>query len=131
MFDILQGNYWKSEPWSKYFSVVQSLACSILQYAEYLDSQVKKVKVNHTLPIPVRDISESMQIKYIVSTRSVFPLFLQLNSILKNMNEYEYLFLNDLCPDDPRNRYHYLQSLQKNGLEFPTITVPIKCFPTV
>lgn len=121
LFDILQGNYWKSEPWSKYFSEVQSLACSILQYAEYLDSQVKKVKVNHTLPIPVRDISESMQIKYIVSTRSVFPLFLQLNSILKNMNEYEYLFLNDLCPDDPRNRYHYLQSLQKNGLEFPTI----------
>ena len=121
LFDILQGNYWKSKPWSKYFSEVQSLACSILQYAEYLDSQVKKVKVNHTLPIPVRDISESMQIKYIVSTRSVFPLFLQLNSILKNMNEYEYLFLNDLCPDDPRNRYHYLQSLQKNGLEFPTI----------
>ena len=62
-----------------------------------------------------------MQIKYIVSTRSVFPLFLQLNSILKNMNEYENLFLNDLCPDDPRNRYNYLQSLQKNGLEFPTI----------
>ena len=51
----------KSEPWSKYFSEVQSLACSILQYAEYLDSQVKKVKVNHTLSIPVRDINTLFQ----------------------------------------------------------------------
>ena len=56
MFDILQGNYWKSEPWSKCFSEVQSLACSIFQYADYLDNQVKRVKFNHALPIPVREI---------------------------------------------------------------------------
>ena len=56
-----------------------------------------------------------MQIKYIVSTRSVFPLFLQLNSIMKNMNEYEYLFLNDLCPDDPRNRYGSVSEKMKSG----------------
>ena len=40
MFDILQGIYWKSEPCSKHFNDVQSLVCSILQYADYLDNQV-------------------------------------------------------------------------------------------
>ena len=31
LFDILQGNYWKSEPWSKYFSELQLLVayCSM------------------------------------------------------------------------------------------------------
>lgn len=51
------------------------------------------------------------------TTSSLFPLFRELSSTLEAVQPYEHVFLNELCPGDPRRRYEFIQSLQRTGVE--------------
>ena len=97
---------------------MESLAGSLAQYADYLERQNKKTKLRHASVGPVRQLSDSITLTYVkATTGSLFPLFRELSSTLEAVQPYEHVFLNELCPGDPRKRYEFIQSLQRTGIE--------------
>ena len=97
---------------------MESLAGSLAQYADYLERQNKKTKLRHASVGPVRQLSDSITLTYVkATTGSLFPLFRELSSTLEAVQPYEHVFLNELCPGDPRRRYEFIQSLQRIGIE--------------
>ena len=51
------------------------------------------------------------------TTSTTFPLFREVDATLEGMQEYKYVFLNDLLPDEPRKRYDFLRSLLRTGIQ--------------
>ena len=122
LFSILQGNYWKRPPWQEFCREIEALAGSISQYVDYLDRQNKEMTLKHMSEVPVRSITDSITVPYVKATTSTtFPLFREVDATLAGMQEYEYAFLNDLLPDEPRKRYNFLQSLLRTGIQSPIV----------
>ena len=99
---------------------MKSLAGSLAQYADYvyLERQNKKLKLRHASVSPVRQLSDSITLMYVkATTSSLFPLFRELSSTLEAVQPYEHVFLNELCPGDPRRRYEFIQSFERTGVE--------------
>ena len=96
---------------------MESLAGSLAQYADYLERQNKKSKLRHASVGPVRQLSDSITLTYVkATTSSLFPLFRELSSTLEAVQPYEHVFLNELCPRDPR-WYEFIQSFERTGVE--------------
>ena len=55
------------------------------------------------------------------TTSTTFPLFREVDATLEGMQEYNYIFFNDLLPDEPRKRYDFLHSLLKTGIQSPIV----------
>ena len=70
LFSILQASFWQQEKWKQFHADVVSLARSIAQYYDYLNSQCKKVKLAHQSPTPVRSLADSMCVKYVKACQS-------------------------------------------------------------
>ena len=122
LFSVLQGNYWKRDPWQEFRKEVESLAGSIAQYVDYLDMQNKKMTLKHMSEVPVRSIADTITVTYVKATTSTtFPLFREVDATLEGMQEYEYVFLNDLLPDEPKKRYDFLCSLLRTGIQSPIV----------
>ena len=118
LFSILQGSYWKCKSWQTFGSEVESLAGSLAQYVDYLERQNKKAKLRHASDVPIRQLSNSITLTYIkATTGSLFPSFRELSTTLEAAEPYQHVFLNDLCPGDPRRRYEFIQSLERTGVE--------------
>lgn len=112
LFSLLQGSYWKRQHWQNFGSEMESLVGSLAQYADYLERQNKKTKLRHASVGPVRQLSDSITLTYVKAiTGSLFPLFRELSSTLEAVQPYEHVFLNELCPGNPRRRYEFIQSL--------------------
>lgn len=63
----------------------------------------------------------AISVTYIKPSSQLFPRFDQLNDTLEMVPHYQPKLLNDYCPDDPRRRYDFLQSLKSTGLQFPIL----------
>ena len=97
LFSVLQGNNWKWDPWQEFCEEVESLTGSIAQYVDYLDRQNKKM----TLKLITDTITDTITVTYVeATTSSTFPLFQEVDATLEGMQKYEYVFLNDLLPDE-------------------------------
>ena len=61
-----------------------------------------------------------MSVKYIEPCSGVPVSRLQeLLHILQEMEDNQYLALNDLIPNEPRQKYEFIQCLERNGLSAP------------
>ena len=71
----------------------------------------------HARSNPVRQLSDSMSVKYIELCRGVpiSPLF----GCLQEREDGEYLALNEFTPDQPQQTYEFIQCLERNGLPVP------------
>ena len=97
LFSVLQGNNWKWDPWQEFCKEVESLTGSIAQYVDYLDRQNKKMTLKHITDT----ITDTITVTYVeATTSSTFPLFQEVDATLEGMQKYEYVFLNDLLPDE-------------------------------
>ena len=71
----------------------------------------------HARSNPVRQLSDSMSVKCIEPCRVVQIVKLEpLLGCLQEMEDGEYLVLNKFTPDQPRQRYKFIQCLERNGL---------------
>lgn len=74
LFQHLQAPFWSSNPlWQTFHQQTLSLAKSLADYADYLSMQNKTMKSIHCRSSPVRQISNSLSLKY-VSTCGGAPL---------------------------------------------------------
>ena len=120
LFQNLQGSFWSHVSLQRLYQQTRSLAQSLAGYADYLSSQNKIMKDLHARSNPVRQLSDSMSVKYIEPCRGVpigrlEPLF----GCLQEREDGEYLVLNEFTPDQPRQTYEFIQCLERNGLPVP------------
>ena len=125
LFRVLQASFWQqTEKWKQFHGDTAALASSLAHYCDYLGDQCKKMKLNHVSTTPVRNLADSICVKFVKPCqRDCLPRFNELNQHLQTRQTYEHVFLNQFTPDDPRKRYDYLQSLERSGCKFPVVIV--------
>ena len=116
LFSLLQKSYWKRQPWQNFGSGVfcwhSSSICWLPGKAE------QEIKAEACFSWLCQAALESITLTYVKATTSgLFPLFRELSCTLEAVQPYEHVFLNELCPGDPRRRYEFIQSLQRTGVE--------------
>ena len=58
LFVLLLNSYWKRSAWSSFKTHIEALARSLVDYADYLSDQNKKMKIHHSQNLPSRQISQ-------------------------------------------------------------------------
>ena len=59
LLHCLQASYWNRQHWVQLKNDVEQFAQALGGYAGYLEKSLKKTKLNHSLPSPVREISNN------------------------------------------------------------------------
>ena len=89
-------------------------------YVDQLDQQHARVNTNHSLMTPVRSLSEAES--FIVIRPQAKECYRELNNLLKSVNDFEPVFVNDVCPISARQRRYYMdclsQSIQVHAVKF-------------
>jgi len=120
---LLQANPWERENWREFKQDVSNLASSISGYVEYLSQTNTVTKYNHTLPMPVRELSSNLQLKLIPisKTNSATPTSLcNIEKTLDNKSCFEFISANSLLPPSNSMQKHCLiELLSANSLKFP------------
>ena len=84
------------------------------------------MKVVHARSLPVWQMSELMSVKYIELCSGVPVSRLQeLFHSLQEIEDNQYVALNDLIPDEPRQKYEFIQYLERNGLSAPIMLLTL------
>jgi len=120
LFLNLQASFWAALPWQHLKRKMELIASSVSNYAVYLSSQSKKMSEAHHQTTPVRQLSNSLSIKYLKPCRQN-TMFEAISESLTSKGYHECLFLNDFLPSDARKRYGFIQCLEKSGLAYPII----------
>ena len=113
LYKNLQGSFWSHISFHRLQQETRLLAQSLAGYADYLSSQNKIMKAVHARSLPVRQISESMSVKYIEPCSGV-PVS-RLQELLHSLQEKEdnhYLAMNNLLPDEPGQKKEFIQCLE-------------------
>ena len=71
LFQNRQGSFWSHASLQRLYQQTRSLAQSLARYVDYLSSQNKIMKDLHARSNPVRQLSDSMSVKYIEPCRGV------------------------------------------------------------
>ena len=122
LFHNLQKSIWSREQLKLIHRNTEQLARSVASYADYLSSQRKKMNTIHSFVSPVRQVSDSMSVKFVKASTGVLSCNTRLemlSSCLRDKSEYEFVPLCDFLPDASRARYEYIQTLESNGLPYP------------
>ena len=97
---------------------VESLANNVSSYSEYLSSQNRAMKISHAKSTPVRQLSDSLAIKFIHPCCGVPEKDLGM-ALEEEQCAYKYVSLNDFTPDESRKRYNFIRNLEQTGLSVP------------
>ena len=119
----MQGSFWGHGSLRKLHSQTQSLTQSLAGYNDYLSSENKIMKGVHVKSSPVRQLSEYLSVKYIgpCHGETISRLVTLLGCLQERENdEFTWLELNNFIPDQPKQRYEFIQCLEIN--ELPVIT---------
>ena len=94
------------------------LASGLVHYCDYK-------MLNHASCAPVRSLADSVCVNYVKSCTKdrCLPHFDELNQHMKEKQPYEHVLLDPFAPDDPRERYDYLQSLERSDCKFSIVIV--------
>ena len=123
LFQNLEASFWSDLSFRHLQKHTRTLAQSLANYSEYLSSQNKTMKHHHALPLPVRQLSDALSIKYLKPCGDPEPLakFNDLIAAIDGKEDFEQLFLNDFTPTTAMSRYQFLQSLERNGISSPVV----------
>ena len=122
LFGCLQAEYWKRPYFETFKKHVENLARSLAQYGDYLVLKNKRMKEVHNSDVPVRQLSESLSVEVVKKSDVRFPCFTSLINSLNGIQPYQEIFLTDHCPLAPRQRYDYIQKIQR-GLDIPVVVM--------
>lgn len=102
----LPCSWMKSIPWMPVREMLLQLSSSLSKYANYLNEKNKKIKINHLLHEPVRNILEFASytlIKPAVWVKpSVATKYAQLVSAVSTQDYFSPVYINDFSPVDAR-----------------------------
>ena len=98
LFGLLQIPFLQRAKWNEFGTEVTKLARSLAQYCDYLSAQNKKSRLQHRSPTPVRNLADSLCVKYVKACArdSCLPRFDEFNRALEVKQPYEFMFLNSL-----------------------------------
>jgi len=122
LLTLLQANPWERENWREFKLDVSNLASSISGYVEYLSQKNKVTKYNHSLPVPVRELSSNLRLKLIPvsKTNSVTPSSLHtIEKTLDTKSCFEFVSANSLLPSNSMQKHRLIELLSSTGLKFP------------
>ena len=122
LFQNLRASFWSKVSFRHLQKHTRALAQSLANYSEYLLSQNKTMKHHHALPLPVRQLSDGLSIKFIKPC-SGEPLvqFDSLIAAIGSKEDFEHLFLNDFTPATAMSRFQFLQCVERNGVSSPVV----------
>ena len=89
------------------FQLIESLS----SYASYLSMRNKVMKLHHSSHTPSVNFLDASTVRYLPPCVSFSPL-------VKNINVYQIIHVNNLAPKSPRQRYLYVRELEK-GFSVP------------
>ena len=119
LFHCLQAGYWNRSDWTEIKTDVEQLAQSLAQYSDYLERNLKKVRLNHSLASPVRELSTNLHFQFLPicdSTSSSQAIVTK----LEGMPDYQHIAVEDYCPADFRVKYRFVQKIKTTGFPFHT-----------
>ena len=103
----------------------EQLGESFHKYDKYLKAQNEKVFTLQHASTPTRSTCNAVDLYTLpikdFQTSLTLDTLLPVYNILKEKQCYEPLFLNDLAPTIPRDRYHFIQKLKDNGCQLDAI----------
>lgn len=92
----------------------EQLAESLHKYGKYLQAQNEKVLALQHASTPARSVSDAVALFTLpvtdLHTSSTIDALMPVYNALKEKQYYDPLFLNDLAPTTPRDRYHFIQN---------------------
>ena len=118
LFYCLQGGYWHRSGWVQLKEDIEGLAQSIANYADYLERSNKRVKANHQLASPVRELAENMNFQFLPIASSSVPMLSELQKSLENTPHFHSVSVEEICPTNARKKYDFINALKCNGLPF-------------
>ncbi len=120
LFGCLQAEHWKRPHFETFKKHVENLASSLAHYGDYLVSKNKRMKEVHSSDVPVHQLSESLSVEVVKRSAVRPPRFSSISDSLNDIQPYQKTFLTDHCPEAPRQRYEYIQEIQR-GLDIPVV----------
>lgn len=118
LFHCLQGGYWHRSAWVQMKDDVEGLAQCIAKYADYLERSNKRVKFNHQLPSPIRELSENITFQFLPVASSSIPILSELQKRLEDAPHFQYVSVEDVCPTNIRKKHNFISALKTNGFPF-------------
>ena len=117
----LQCTYWdSSDVWTEFKTEVCGLMEALYGYYEHLQVKRNSSLRNHRREMPLRSISENMNI-YVLPVTSKYSSQLEaLTQDIRHEMDYSFLCVNNYTPDEPVKRFRYIENL-KCGLNIPCI----------
>ena len=123
LFSLSEEAWLDQSKWSQIKAAIVDLAKNVSSYIDQLDQQRAGVNTNHSLMTPVRSSSEAESF-IVIRPQATEPLerYQELNDLLKSANDFEPVFVNDVCPASARQRRYYMdclpQSIQVHAVKF-------------
>ena len=98
LFHCLQDGYWHRCEWVLMRVEIEALAKSIARYADYLEETNKRVKFNHKLSSPVRELSENINFQFLPMASSTISALSELQHRLEQVELFEFVSVEEICP---------------------------------
>ena len=116
LFTILLCPFWNQPAWLSFKAQVETLAKCFVDYCDYLDDKNKRIKLNHSALIPVRQLSDNMSISLLPSSNFRSNKLDELNSALSASDVFTVVDVGDFCPSDPNKKYKFIQKAKKGHI---------------
>ena len=114
-----------SANWSEIRDTIAKLAENLHKYAEYLQALNEKVLALQHTSAPARSVSDAVSLytlpQHDAQSQSTLDTLLPVYDTLTDKPYFEPVFLNDLAPKEPRDRYHFIQLLKTKGCPAETV----------
>ena len=106
---------WIQQPeWEIFRSSLIKLIESISSYAAYLAVRCRAMTVHHSSSEPAVNFCDASNVRYVAArSDAVSPLLSNLNTAVSNSPMYKKIHVNDYAPKDRRQRYLYVQELER------------------
>ena len=104
-------------------SLTEKIVVCMHDYKVYLDQKNEMVKASHEQDVPVRVISDVIEVRILeASNATISERYVPLLNLLSEKANYEPIFLNDIAPSDRYQRRHWLDKL-----DLPFRTMLYRC----
>jgi hypothetical protein len=118
---VLHCSMWEKPKWIDLKPHVLSLSESLSFYAEYLHKKNKRIKINHELSHPVRELSENLKLKFVAASSIITSSLADIDDLLKDKSEYSFESLTHILPTNAVQKHRLMDTLLSNGLPYPCI----------
>ena len=111
LYDALLLAWLNTQEWHTFREATEKLARALDSYLSYLRSQNKKMQIHHASP--GISVADKTSVQLLKTNNTPSGLLDKLNDAISHKAPYHFLFIADYAPSDRREKYRYVQELQK------------------